>query len=83
MMNDDEVQLEIVQGSTPDPDNRMSIYMIVYSVDSRESFIRAAQILYRLHDSRRLAPGTPVVLVANKIDLQRKRRVTFVGEFFH
>lgn len=83
MMNDEEVQLEIVQASTTDPANRMAIYMVIYSVDCRESFVRAAQILYRLHDSRRLLPGTPVIVVGNKIDLQRKRKVTFVGELFY
>ena len=83
MMNDEEVQLEILQGLDQDTQNRMTIYMVIYSVDSRESFVRAAQILYRLHDTRRLSPGTPIILVANKIDLQRKRRVTFVGKSFH
>jgi hypothetical protein len=82
MMNEDEVQLEILQGSALDStsiDGIMTIYMVIYSVDNRDSFVRAAQTLYRLHDNRRLAPGTPVILVANKIDLQRKRKITFIG----
>src|SRR4051794_1586250 len=49
--------------------------MVVYSVDSRDSFSHAAQILYRLH-SHRLKSTFPLILVGNKLDLQRRRRVT-------
>lgn len=80
LLNGEEFQLEIIIGSAaPKHESQMTIYMVVYSVDNRDSFIRAAQILYRLHDSRRLFPGTPVVLIANKIDLQRRRKVTSLG----
>lgn len=82
-MNNDEVQLEILQGATaPEEDERMVIYMVLYSIDSRDSFIRAAQHLYRLHQSRRKVPSTPIVLVGNKMDLQRKRRVATAGKCF-
>ncbi|CAD5214479.1 unnamed protein product [Bursaphelenchus xylophilus] len=81
MMNENEVQLEIIQGSALESaafEDVMQIYMVVYSVDSRESFIRAAQILYRLHDTKRRGPKLPVILIGNKVDLQRKRRVSFI-----
>ncbi|KAI6174605.1 GTP-binding protein GEM [Aphelenchoides bicaudatus] len=81
MMDDEEVQLEILHGNEDPkhtPTGYMTIYMLVYSVDSRDSFVRAAQLLYRLHDCRRTTPASPVVLVANKADLQRKRRISFV-----
>jgi GTPase SAR1 family protein len=51
--------------------------MVIYSVDNRESFTRAAQILYRLYDHRRNTP-LPLILVGNKVDLQRKRKVSHI-----
>ncbi|KAI6220964.1 GTP-binding protein GEM [Aphelenchoides fujianensis] len=60
------------------PPDGVQLQMVVYSVDSRDSFIRAAQLLYRLHDNSRFSPAIPTVLVANKLDLQRKRKVSHV-----
>ncbi|CAD5209446.1 unnamed protein product [Bursaphelenchus okinawaensis] len=81
IMNENEIQLEIIQGSALESaqfEDVMTMYMVVYSVDSRDSFIRAAQILYRLHDTKRRGPKLPVILIGNKVDLQRKRRVSFI-----
>uniref|UniRef100_A0A914DWX5 Uncharacterized protein n=1 Tax=Acrobeloides nanus TaxID=290746 RepID=A0A914DWX5_9BILA len=80
MMNDQEIELEIIQGSALESDpfqNVLTIYMVIYSVDNRESFTRAAQILYRLYDHRRNTP-LPLILVGNKVDLQRKRKVSYI-----
>ncbi|KAL3104829.1 hypothetical protein niasHT_024028 [Heterodera trifolii] len=98
LLNEREVHMEIIQGSLM-PENRrfvpggeLTIFAVVYSVDNRESFIRAAQILFRLFGTReemaqpkggRTRKGNgdkrakmPLILIANKIDLQRKRRVS-------
>ncbi|KAK0395637.1 hypothetical protein QR680_001368 [Steinernema hermaphroditum] len=81
VINNSEVELEIIQGSALESNpfqNVMTIYMVIYSIDSRESFTRAAQTLYRINDSKSKGEAPPIILVANKIDLQRKRRVSFL-----
>lgn len=54
-------------------------YIVVYSIDDLASFRNAEQALYelrqRIHTSHK-----PIILVANKIDLERKRLVTAEGE---
>lgn len=52
--------------------------MVIYTVDNRESFTRAAQILYRIYN--RKIKNMPLLLIGNKIDLQRKRKVTTIGK---
>uniref|UniRef100_A0A914HJB8 Uncharacterized protein n=1 Tax=Globodera rostochiensis TaxID=31243 RepID=A0A914HJB8_GLORO len=71
------------------PGGEMTIFAVVYSVDNRESFIRASQILLRLYKEAPEASAkrgrgrksvdkdkVSLILIANKIDLQRKRRVS-------
>lgn len=60
-------------------DSAFTLYVVVYSVDNRESFTRAAKILYKLYEHRAKS-SILLILVANKIDLQRKRRVTTMGK---
>ncbi|TMS35354.1 hypothetical protein L596_002775 [Steinernema carpocapsae] len=82
LINNGEVQLEIIQGSALESNpfqNVLTIYVVMYSIDSRESFVHAAQMLYRINDNKAKGEGPPIILVANKIDLQRKRRVSFLG----
>ena len=57
-----------------------TIHVIMYSVDNRDSFGRAAQTLFRLYGNKS-NKNLSVLLVANKLDLQRKRRVTSIGKF--
>lgn len=84
MLNDQEIQLQIIQGSALEldafDDNTIPIYMVVYSIDNRESFLRAAQVLYRLQDAKKRGERLGVILVGNKIDLQRIRKVSFIGK---
>uniref|UniRef100_A0A914MIC2 Uncharacterized protein n=2 Tax=Meloidogyne incognita group TaxID=654580 RepID=A0A914MIC2_MELIC len=89
--------MQIIQGSLlPQSQERLSesieeftILAVVYSVDNRESFIRAAQILYRIYGDRKIAKRgnkkkmkenifLPLILIANKSDLQRKRRISSI-----
>ncbi|KAK6739242.1 hypothetical protein RB195_020974 [Necator americanus] len=73
LLNGEEIQLEIVMESTLESSpfaNHLTMYVVVYSVDSRESFKRATNLLYRIHQARN-SPLVPVVLVGNKIDLKR------------
>uniref|UniRef100_A0A915M516 Uncharacterized protein n=1 Tax=Meloidogyne javanica TaxID=6303 RepID=A0A915M516_MELJA len=63
LLNEHEVNMQIIQGSLlPQSQERLSdsieeftILAVVYSVDNRESFIRAAQILYRIYEGKMLA----------------------------
>lgn len=50
--------------------------MVVYSADSRVTFRNATDILTSLEE---LGDEKPMILVANKIDLARKRVVTTEG----
>lgn len=54
-------------------------FIFVFSVDDVETFERAEEAMHRLrHD---LGSDRPIVLVANKIDLVRNRKVTSEGTF--
>lgn len=54
-------------------------FIFVFSVDDVETFERAEEAMHRLrHD---LGSDRPIVLVANKIDLVRNRKVTSEGKF--
>lgn len=54
-------------------------FIFVFSVDDVETFERAEEAMRRLrHD---LGSDRPIVLVANKIDLVRNRKVTSEGTF--
>ncbi|PIO61488.1 Ras family protein, partial [Teladorsagia circumcincta] len=73
LLNGEEVQLEIVMESTLESSpfaNHITMYVVVYSVDSRESFRKATHLLYRIYQTR-TSSFVPVVLVGNKIDLKR------------
>ncbi|KAL6736250.1 hypothetical protein Aduo_006625 [Ancylostoma duodenale] len=73
LLNGEEIELEIVMESTLESSpfaNQLTMYVVVYSVDSRESFKRATNLLYRIYQTRN-SSAVPVVLVGNKIDLKR------------
>ncbi|KAK5983645.1 GTP-binding protein GEM [Trichostrongylus colubriformis] len=73
LLNGEEIQLEIVMESTLESSpftDHVTMFVVVYSVDSRESFKKATHILYRIYQSRS-SSFVPVVLVGNKIDLKR------------
>ena len=60
--------------------------MIVYSVDDRTSFLKAEEMLSYLKQandsmekSGKVSTDKAVILVANKVDLQRSRIVTSKG----
>lgn len=50
-------------------------FVIIYSITDRQSFLEAAQAKMQIERVRR-GDGTPMVLVANKMDLESKREVT-------
>ena len=50
-------------------------FVIMYSITDRQSFLEAAQAKTQIERVRR-GDGTPMVLVANKMDLESKREVT-------
>ncbi|KAK6054749.1 Ras family protein [Cooperia oncophora] len=50
--------------------DHITMFVVVYSVDSRESFKKATNLLYRIYQTR-TSSIVPVVLVGNKIDLKR------------
>ena len=52
--------------------------IIVYSVDDPESFITACDILQYINDQN-CRDKRAIILVANKMDLQRNRMVTPAG----
>ncbi|VDM52335.1 unnamed protein product [Angiostrongylus costaricensis] len=73
LLNGEEVQLETVMESTLESapfTDQLTTYIVIYSVDSRESFKRATNILYRIYQTRKCTI-IPVLLVGNKIDLKR------------
>lgn len=61
-----------------DIDLTADAYVIVYSVIDRSTFDAAVQNLYKLRHV--IGSDRPIVLVGNKIDLVRKRRVKKDGE---
>ncbi|CAJ0924942.1 unnamed protein product, partial [Mesorhabditis belari] len=77
LLNGEEVQLEILLESaleTSPFSPHITMFMVVYSVTSRESFTTAANLLYRIFQHRKNTP-VPVILVGNKMDLKRKKLV--------
>ncbi|CAJ0576434.1 unnamed protein product, partial [Mesorhabditis spiculigera] len=78
LLNGEEVQLEILLESaleTSPFSPHVTMFMVVYSVTSRESFQTAADLLYRIFQHRKTT-AVPVLLVGNKVDLKRKQAVS-------
>ena len=65
-----------IQEST---DLDIDAYILVFDCTDRESFKSASNALYRLKEEQRSSKS--VVLVANKVDLARKRQVTYEGSY--
>lgn len=57
----------------------VAAYIVVYSMNERASFQHAVEILQDIR--RRDDQGAAVIVVANKSDLVRKRKVNAEGEF--
>lgn len=75
-------ELEIIQGSALESEpfqNILNLYMVVYSIDNKESFNAATQTISRLVENNRKNNLIQIILVGNKIDLQRKRKISKLG----
>lgn len=55
-------------------------YLVLYSVDDRISFKKACEVVQKLKRHQKNTSIKPIVLVGNKIDLERKRAATTEGE---
>lgn len=62
-------------------DGKADIYLLVYSVDSKSSFKEVMNVVDCLRESTS-ARHTPIVMAANKVDLERKRAVSETGKSF-
>jgi hypothetical protein len=66
---------------------RSCVFVVVYSIASHHSFTMAAEALYQIYEAQK-SPGQktkPVfhaLLIGNKMDLQRNRKVTPSGQCF-
>uniref|UniRef100_A0A0K0E5E2 Uncharacterized protein n=1 Tax=Strongyloides stercoralis TaxID=6248 RepID=A0A0K0E5E2_STRER len=72
-------ELEIIQGSALESEpfqNILNLYMVVYSIDNKESFNIAIQTITRLVENNHKNNLIQIILVGNKIDLQRKRKIS-------
>ncbi|VDN05021.1 unnamed protein product [Thelazia callipaeda] len=54
---------------------KVDIYLLVYSIDSKSSFKQAMYVVDCLRESS-LSRHKPIVMAANKVDLERKRAVS-------
>ncbi|CAI4231016.1 unnamed protein product [Auanema sp. JU1783] len=80
LLNGEEVQLEILQESALECSPfgaHLTMYLVVYNIDSRESFLNAAQLLNRIHQTN-TSKVARVLLVANKVDLKRNQVVSSI-----
>lgn len=80
ILNNEESVIDLIEDSNTDSveessDVDIDAYVIVYSCTDRESFKSASTALYRLKEEQR--SSKTIVLVANKVDLARKRQVTY------
>ncbi|CAB3410560.1 unnamed protein product [Caenorhabditis bovis] len=78
VLNDERAQLEVLLESTLESSpfaSCLTMYGIVYNVDSRESFAMATSLLNRLL-SRKIAKDQNVILIGNKVDLKRNQIVS-------
>uniref|UniRef100_A0AC35TYE9 GTP-binding protein RAD n=1 Tax=Rhabditophanes sp. KR3021 TaxID=114890 RepID=A0AC35TYE9_9BILA len=72
-------ELEVINGSALEStpfQNNLTIYLVIYTIDSKDSFNTASQTLSRLSENVKDNGNSHMILVGNKIDLQRKRKVT-------
>lgn len=79
-LDGDEFTMEFLDApeeEDPDEDDNIEVaadsYVVVYSITDKNSFDTAVQILYRLRHC--MDSDRPIVLVGNKADLVRKRKV--------
>lgn len=80
LLNGEEVNLEIVIESTLESSlftDHLTVFVVLYSADNRESFKRATGLLYRICQTRKTAV-VPVLLVGNKMDLKRNIVVPYI-----
>ncbi|CAG9540919.1 unnamed protein product, partial [Cercopithifilaria johnstoni] len=56
-------------------DGKADIYLLLYSVDSKNSFKDVMNVVECLREST-TARHTPIVMAANKVDLERKRAIS-------
>lgn len=75
-----DVTFSLFQKILEEPaDYDIDAYMIVYSCADRNSFRAASQVLKRLKEET--GSSKTVMIVANKVDLARKRQVNYDGRF--
>jgi GTPase Era involved in 16S rRNA processing len=70
------VKLQLVKGDEWKAEP-VEAYVLVYSIDRKSSFRAVTNVL---EDLRRENNNVPVILCANKIDLERKRAVMSGGK---
>ncbi|EFO98314.1 hypothetical protein CRE_20984 [Caenorhabditis remanei] len=78
LLNNEQVELEMLLESTLENSpfaSSLTMYAVVYNVDSRESFISATNLVTRLLN-RKIARGPNIIIVGNKIDLKRNTVVS-------
>ncbi|CAL2030065.1 unnamed protein product [Caenorhabditis brenneri] len=78
LLNNEQIELEMLLESTLENSpfaSSLTMYAVVYNVDSRESFISATELLTRLLN-RKIARGANIILIGNKIDLKRNTVVS-------
>uniref|UniRef100_A0A0R3RFW9 Small monomeric GTPase n=1 Tax=Elaeophora elaphi TaxID=1147741 RepID=A0A0R3RFW9_9BILA len=56
-------------------DGKADIYLLLYSIDSKSSFKKVMNFVECIRESM-LSRHTPIVMTANKVDLERKRAVS-------
>ncbi|VBB33021.1 unnamed protein product [Acanthocheilonema viteae] len=57
-------------------DGKADVYLLIYSIDSKSSFKEVMNVVDCIRESTTFARHTPVVMAANKVDLERKRAVS-------
>lgn len=62
-------------------ETKVDAYIVVFSSNDRNSFDVAVETLHQLREE--LATDKAIILVANKIDLARKRKIDIEGNQSH
>ncbi|PIC55065.1 hypothetical protein B9Z55_000499 [Caenorhabditis nigoni] len=78
LLNNEQIELEMLLESTLENSpfaSSLTMYAVVYNVDSRESFQCATELVQRLL-GRKIARGPNVMIIGNKIDLKRNTVVS-------